>query len=398
MDLLDKILQSYQHLFEKHVTSNEEYPVFTERELTDLCRRTIRKLSENPTPLLEIDSPVMIVGDIHGSIEDLLRIFRLFRPPPETNYLFLGDYVDRGDNSVEVMTIILALYNKYPEHMFLLRGNHEFSHINKVYGFYEEIRYQYERTVLWSVFQRVFSYMPLAAVVNKEVFCVHGGLSPYMEKLTAIKTIKLPIDSYDGQPLISDLLWSDPSDANEEFASNHRGSGVLFGKAAVKKFLSSNDLKFMVRGHQCTTQGVHAFAGTLGMTVFSCSDYCSLLKNRSGALQLLRNGEVRFYSLGDDSEEGTCQKAIMVLVNGRLGLQRSTKSYARQEPVTLDPKATSSPFKIIPLDKNRTAMTLQGIDLPPILPKPKPQAEKLTTKKKKKSIKKKKQAKTMNED
>ncbi|EAY09548.1 Ser/Thr protein phosphatase, putative [Trichomonas vaginalis G3] len=361
--------------------------------MTDLCHQTVEKLSANPDPLLELEYPVVVVGDLHGSIEDLLRIFRIFKPPPQTRYLFLGDYVDRGDNSLEVMTILMALYCKYPDKVYLLRGNHEFSHINKVYGFYEEIVESYRKPTLWAIFQRVFSFLPLAAVVNKETFCVHGGLSPYLEKISTIRSISLPISNYDGQSLISDLVWSDPSDKDVDYESNNRGSGVLFGKQAVKDFLSKNNLKFMIRGHQCTTTGVHAFAGTLGMTVFSCSDYCRLLANRSGCVHFRGNGEVTFFSLGDDTEDGNCEKAIMLLVDGRMGLQRSTKSYVRKEPVTLDTPPTNFSIKLIPLGQ-RNAVTLQGEHPPPLIPRKSDSAPGsdagVTKKKKKKIIKKKK--------
>ena len=371
MDLLDRVINSYSKLWEKPLLPGTPLPGFSERDMTDLCHRTVERLSKNNETLLELSSPIMVIGDIHGSIEDLLRIFRLFKPPPETRYLFLGDYVDRGDNSLEVMTILMALFCKFPDHVFLLRGNHEFSHINKLYGFYEEITDSYRKPTLWNIFQRVFSYLPLAAILNKETFCVHGGLSPYLKKVSSIRDIKLPVLNYNGQPLISDLMWSDPSDRFDEFSKSPRGSGVLFGKVAVKNFLTKNNLKFMVRAHQCTTTGVHAFAGTLGMTVFSCSDYCSLLANRSGAIQFKASGEVRFFSLGDDTEEGNCEKAIMLLVDGRMGLQRSTKSYVRNEPVTLNPTSSSANFRIVNISKSRSAVTLQGQAPPPLLSKSK---------------------------
>lgn len=392
MSILDRVICAYEKLWDKPIPPETPLPGFSERDMTDLCHQTVEKLSANPDPLLELEYPVVIVGDLHGSIEDLLRIFRIFKPPPLTKYLFLGDYVDRGDNSLEVMTILMALYCKYPDKVYLLRGNHEFSHINKVYGFYEEIVESYRKPTLWAIFQRVFSFLPLAAIINKETFCVHGGLSPYMENVSTIRSIKLPITNYDGQPLISDLVWSDPSDKDVDFESNNRGSGVLFGKQAVKEFLTANHLKFMLRGHQCTTTGVHAFAGTLGMTVFSCSDYCRLLANRSGCVHFKGNGEVTFFSLGDDTEEGNCEKAIMLLVEGRIGLQRSTKSYVRKEPVTLDSAPTNSSIKLISLSQ-RNAVTLQGEHPPPLIPKKSdsaPGSDIGTARKKKRKIIKKK--------
>lgn len=359
MSVIDRVIKSYEKLWFEPILPGTPLPGFSERDMTELCHRTVELLASKKDPLLEIPYPVMVIGDIHGSIEDLMRIFRIFKPPPATRYLFLGDYVDRGDNSIEVMTILMALFCKYPDRVFLLRGNHEFSHINKIYGFHDEIIEAYRKATLWVLFQRVFSYLPLAAVLNEETFCVHGGLSPYLKTVQTIRTIKLPVTNYEGAPLISDLVWSDPSDQYDEYASNTRGSGTRFGKKAVATFLAENNLKFLVRGHQCTTTGVHAFAGTLGMTVFSCSDYCRLLDNRSGAIQFRTDGEVRFFSLGDDTEPGNCEKASMILVDGKIGLQKALKSYTNTKPVTIDNdnKVTRTKLR---LDAKQPSQTLQG--------------------------------------
>merc|ERR1712060_351281 len=127
--------------------------------------------------LLELEAPINIVGDIHGQYWDLLRIFEYGGFPPESNYLFLGDYVDRGKHSLEVMTLLLVYKIKYPENFFMLRGNHECAAITRIYGFYDECKMRYN-IKMWKAFCEVFNRLPFAAVIDDKIFCVHGGLSP----------------------------------------------------------------------------------------------------------------------------------------------------------------------------------------------------------------------------
>ena len=136
-----------------------------------------RKIFLDQPCLLELEAPLQIVGDIHGQFSDLLRLFEYVGFPPEANYLFLGDYVDRGKQSLEVICLLLSYKIKYPDNFFILRGNHECAAINRVYGFFDECRRRYSIR-LWKVFQDVFNCMPMAALVENKIFCMHGGLSP----------------------------------------------------------------------------------------------------------------------------------------------------------------------------------------------------------------------------
>ena len=132
-------------------------------------------------------------GDVHGQYYDLLRIFEYGGFPPEANYLFLGDYIDRGKQSIETICLLLSYKIKYPENFFLLRGNHECAQINRIYGFYDECKRRYSIR-LWRVFSDVFNCLPVAALIDEKIFCMHGGLSPELKNLDLIKNIMRPTD------------------------------------------------------------------------------------------------------------------------------------------------------------------------------------------------------------
>jgi serine/threonine-protein phosphatase PP1 catalytic subunit len=163
-----------------------------EEEVRGLCLRA-REIFINQPILLELEAPLKICGDIHGQYTDLLRLFEDGGYPPEANYLFLGDYVDRGKQSLESICLLLAYKIKYPENFFLLRGNHECASINRIYGFYDECKRRYN-IKLWKTFTDCFNCLPVAALVNDKVLCMHGGLSPELSSIDQIKRIMRPTD------------------------------------------------------------------------------------------------------------------------------------------------------------------------------------------------------------
>lgn len=163
-----------------------------EREIQWLCSTAREVFMEQPV-LLDLDTPIRIIGDIHGQYQDLLRFFERGGFPPDANYLFLGDYVDRGKQSLETICLLFAYKIKYPENFFLLRGNHECASISRIYGFYDECKRRYN-IKLWKTFTDTFNCLPIAAIVDEKIFCVHGGLSPQLKSLTQINCITRPID------------------------------------------------------------------------------------------------------------------------------------------------------------------------------------------------------------
>ena len=220
-------------------------------------------------------------GDLHGQYFDLLRLFEYGGFPPESNYLFLGDYVDRGKQSLETICLLLAYKIKYPENFFLLRGNHECASINRIYGFYDECKRRYS-IKLWKTFTDCFNCLPVSAVVDEKIICMHGGLSPDLQRLDQISRIMRPTDVPD-QGLLCDLLWSDPDKEVTGWGENDRGVSYTFGSDIVSKFLDEHDLDLVCRAHQVVEDGYEFFAKRQLVTVFSAPNYCGEFDN-AGAM------------------------------------------------------------------------------------------------------------------
>ncbi|KAG8347152.1 Serine threonine protein phosphatase N terminal domain [Trypanosoma vivax] len=249
----------------------------TEEEIRYLVMES-RALFMSQPMLVEIGAPVRICGDVHGQFSDLLRLFDLGGYPPDTNYIFLGDYVDRGDQSLETICLLLAYKLRFPESFFLLRGNHECSSINRIYGFFDECKRRYS-VRLWKQFTDTFNCMPVAGLVEGRILCMHGGLSPELSSLDQIRRILRPTDVPDSG-LICDLLWSDPG-ANTEtgWGENDRGVSWTFSEKVVKEFNKKFDIDLICRAHQVVDAGYEFFAARRLVTVFSAPNYCDEFDN-----------------------------------------------------------------------------------------------------------------------
>ncbi|CAN0291401.1 unnamed protein product [Phaeothamnion confervicola] len=159
-----------------------------ERDLKRLCNM-VKDILIEENNVQPVSSPVTVCGDIHGQFYDLLELLRTGGEVPETNYIFMGDFVDRGHNSVETFQLLMCLKARYPSCMTLLRGNHESRQITQVYGFYEECLRKYGNANPWKYCVDVFDHLGLAAVVDGRVLCVHGGMSPEIRTVDQIRTI-----------------------------------------------------------------------------------------------------------------------------------------------------------------------------------------------------------------
>ena len=235
-------------------------------EITAICSAS-RELFLSQPALLELSAPVKIVGDVHGQYTDLIRLFEMCGFPPATNYLFLGDYVDRGKQSLETILLLLCYKLKYPENFFLLRGNHECANVTRVYGFYDECKRRCNIKI-WKTFVDMFNCLPIAATVAGKIFCVHGGLSPSLVHMDDIRGIARPTDVPD-YGLLNDLLWSDPADMEEDWEPNERGVSYCFGKKVIMDFLQRHDFDLVCRAHMVVEDGYEFYQDRILVTVFS---------------------------------------------------------------------------------------------------------------------------------
>mmetsp|Transcript_111150 Transcript_111150/g.270096 ORF Transcript_111150/g.270096 Transcript_111150/m.270096 type:complete len:352 (-) Transcript_111150:274-1329(-) len=245
-----------------------------------LCARAKEVFTDQPM-LLELEAPLSLCGDVHGQYHDLLRIFEHSGFPPQANYLFLGDYVDRGKRSLETVCLLFAYKIKYPENFFLLRGNHESPSICRIYGFYDECKRRYN-IKLWKTFTDCFNCLPIAAIVDEKIFSMHGGLSPELASMDQIKRIMRPTDVPD-TGLLCDLLWSDPDKDILGWGENDRGVSFTFGPDVVHSFLKRHDLDLVCRAHQVVEDGYEFFAKRQLVTLFSAPNYCGEFDN-AGAM------------------------------------------------------------------------------------------------------------------
>ncbi|XP_042508081.1 serine/threonine-protein phosphatase PP1-like [Macadamia integrifolia] len=251
-----------------------------ESEIRQLCI-TAKEILLRQSNLLELEAPMNVCGDIHGQFPDLLRLFDYGGFPPEANYLFLGDYVDRGKQSIETICLLLAYKIKYPDNFFLLRGNHECASINRIYGFYDECKRRFS-VRLWKTFTDCFNCLPVSAIIDDKILCMHGGLSPEMGSLDQIRAIERPVDVPD-QGLLCDLLWADPDRDIKGWGENDRGVSYTFGADKVAEFLKKHDLDLVCRAHQVVEDGYEFFADRQLVTIFSAPNYCGEFNN-AGAL------------------------------------------------------------------------------------------------------------------
>ena len=283
----------------------------------DECNYVIDKaygILEKEESLLKISAPLYICGDIHGQYYDLLRVFDILKYPPQSTFLFLGDYVDRGKQSLECLLLLLCLKIKYPDKIFLLRGNHECEALNKMYGFFDECK----RRLSIKCFKKIitlFNIMPISALINENILCMHGGLSKDLQNIEQINKILRPTD-IPNEGLLCDILWSDPNESlNEDFGSNERNISVTFSKDVVKNFLEKNNLDLICRAHQVVEEGFEFFADMKLVTIFTAPNYMGEFDNNGGILEVGEDLLCKFHVLRPNFERNGNRKRITQLVN-----------------------------------------------------------------------------------
>jgi len=292
-EILNKLLSVKGIKVQKQVT-------LLENEIKWLVIKNKEIAMEQPI-FLELESPLNVCGDIHGQFYDLLKLFEVAGVPPDSNYLFLGDYVDRGKFSIESICLLMCYKVKFPENFFLLRGNHECASINKIYGFYDDCKRRYS-VKLWKLFTDFFNCLPISACIDDKILCMHGGISPELFSLEQLKKIARPTDIPD-QGLLCDLLWSDPDKEVKGWGANDRGISVTFSSSVIEKFLQSQDLELICRGHQVVQDGYEFFGKKNLLTIFSAPNYCGEFDNSGGVMIIDENLMCSFKMIRSSEEE-----------------------------------------------------------------------------------------------
>lgn len=272
---IDGAIEKLLKIGETRYYKSRDFP-FSSWEIQLICYH-VREIFLNQPSLLRLQAPIKVVGDVHGQFTDLMRILKLSGKPPETNYLFLGDYVDRGKQSLETILLLLCYKIKYKDNFFMLRGNHESANVTKMYGFFDECKRR-TSSKTWKMFIDVFNTLPFAAIIQDRIFCVHGGISPELKSLKQLQRIVRPTDIPD-EGLITDILWSDPDPQVRDWSSNDRGVSYIFGKKNVAEFCSNFNFDLVIRGHMVVEDGYEFFAKKKLVTIFSAPNYCGEFNN-----------------------------------------------------------------------------------------------------------------------
>lgn len=270
--------------------TGERQFALTAKDVVELCDLVQPILEAEPT-LLQLSAPIKVFGDLHGQYTDLMRIFEMYGVPKKEggdigiiDYLFLGDYVDRGKHSLETIVLLLALKVAHPRAVFLVRGNHESPEVNARDGFLHECAHRLDGKqqglAVWRRLNLLFEWMPMAATINGCILCVHGGIGRTLRTLDEICAMQRPLRVGGANAeLMLDLLWSDPTKSDEVegvHLNGERGAPVVcFGPDRVCEFLQTNGLKLIVRGHECVMDGFQRFAGGKLITLFSATNYCN---------------------------------------------------------------------------------------------------------------------------
>uniref|UniRef100_A0A915PE19 Serine/threonine-protein phosphatase n=1 Tax=Setaria digitata TaxID=48799 RepID=A0A915PE19_9BILA len=250
--------------------------------------------------LVKLSAPVIIFGDIHGQFGDLIRYLKIVGTPPEQNFLFLGDYVDRCKKGLEVVMLLFCFKVKYPDKVNLLRGNHECTKMNRTYGFYQECK-RLRTTSVWKSFQKAFNELPLCANVSNRLVCMHGGISPLIHGWHSLRNLKKPRSQMDcDSGLALDLMWSDPDTdpCAKGFTPNKvRNASWMFGQDMIKECITALNVDMIVRAHEVVKNGYHIDCDGKICTIFSAPNYCGTDGNCGSIMRITNDLKISFITL-----------------------------------------------------------------------------------------------------
>ena len=309
---ISTLLRPFDWYNNNEIDSIHESLPFTNQEIFDLIKEVIPCLEKDHS-LIRIRSPCKIFGNIHGVYTDLMRYFESFGNPSDDNqmgdinvmqYIFLGDFCDRGLYSLEVILLLFALKVKYPDFIYLIRGHHEDKFINEKYGLGDECKDRLLDDIknplsIFSNINKAFDYLPFGVLVDNNILMVHGGIGSSINTLDDIDNIKRPVQvelnvTNKDQLHIIDLLWSEYSEnienieINSERDKNKSGFIVKYGNERLNKFLADNKINLLITAHQFVKEGFTTFNNDRLLTVFSATNYMDKYKNIGGMINIAK--------------------------------------------------------------------------------------------------------------
>ena len=313
--LIDKFIQTLLRpfdWFDKKMEAIHSTLPFTDNEIMELIEE-VKPMLEKDHSLIRIRSPCKIFGNLYGLYNDLMRYFESYGNPSDDNqmgditvmqYIFLGDFCDRGYNSLEVILLLFALKVKYPEFIYLIRGHHEDKYINEDYGLGKECYDRLSDDIRdpFSVFANInkaFDLLPFGVLVDNNILLVHGGIGSSINNVDDIDSIKRPIEvihnvTNNEQLKVIDLLWSeycddiDNIDANVERDKLKKGFIVKYGKNRLNKFLDENKINLLITSHQFVKGGFTTFNNDRILIVFSATNYMNKCGNVGGMITIAK--------------------------------------------------------------------------------------------------------------
>ena len=302
----DLVIRGKEHSSHSKEFAETPIPKIDESMLLKLCQDSTALLRRMPT-VIETDAPVHIVGDINGNLFDFIRVLAKCGSFSTTRYVFLGNYIGRGVFSVQCLALLLAMFCLCPQNMILLRGVNEVEENSSQLGFEDEIKEDYgPETTLHRQFQEVFANLPIACLVNREILCVHGGVTKKVKTIMQIARVMRPTYTL-SDDLLCDLLAGNPRPAKGEYIDSH----MDYDENKLKAFLEANELRKIVRGHECVPKGVASSAGGKVFTVFSCSNFEGN-KNRAGVIHITEDRESRGIAISGVAKMPTRANAVWV--------------------------------------------------------------------------------------
>lgn len=286
ISILRNIIENARLAFSRE-TNSEASSSFPPLQAFSNTPFSLNIVSSGNKPIVQIAGPIIIVGNINGHMIDLLRILKTFGSPRQTKYLFLGNFVNDGNFSIQVTTLLFLMKILFPTNVYILRGFQEFRDSCDDSGFWNEIYITYgHNRQLYMSFMRAFSFMPLAAIVDNSLFCVSGGIGCNVTNIDLINSISIPINNFN-DPKISDLMLSDPTDSLPLFLPRMRGEGTLFGSVAVNNFLEKVPAKTLIRTRQLVEEGFKSDFDGSCITIYSSSTN----KGNKTAVLMVKDGK-----------------------------------------------------------------------------------------------------------